>query len=57
MSPIVFTAAGGARVQVDPERIESVRPGPQGVLVRFMDGVSQLVQEPYARVLELLAGA
>lgn len=54
MSVISFQGANGAPIAIDPNLIESVRPAPGGVLVRLIDGVSQLVQEPYSRVLELL---
>lgn len=56
MSVISFQGANGTRIAIDPNLIESVRPTPAGVLVRLIDGMSQLVHEPYLRVLELLTG-
>lgn len=53
--PIVFTAPSGKMVSVDPDLVESVRPSPEGIHVRMLNGVTQIVRESYLSVLERLA--
>jgi uncharacterized protein YlzI (FlbEa/FlbD family) len=55
MATVTFTAPNGSWVRVDPEVVESVRPAVEGVHVRLLNGVTQIVRAPYLQVLEQLA--
>ena len=52
---VTFTAANGRWVEIDPEIVESVRPAAEGVHVRLLNGITQIVRAPYIQVLEQLA--
>jgi uncharacterized protein YlzI (FlbEa/FlbD family) len=56
MREVVFAGADGDPVRVRPDWIESTSLTADGVVLRFVNGVTALVKEPYLRVLERLAG-
>ncbi len=47
----------GSSLHVHPDFVESVRPGNRGVLVRLINGITEVVEGPYKAVLDLLAEA
>lgn len=52
---VTFAAANGHPIEIDPESVESVKPVAEGIHVRQLNGITQIVQAPYLQVLEQLA--